>query len=64
MLILNDHPTEAREKEHQDYHIAENIFEDKCVFCQVEKCIQCRGTGMSNNCALICGKCDGRGRII
>jgi len=77
---------EAREKEHQEYHIDENVlqggkimretksqgeegylyrhFNDHCVWCEVERCKQCRGRGMSENGALVCVKCDGRGRII
>lgn len=62
--LTNEHPTDAQQREHEDNHIAENIFVDGCGFCRVEKCVQCKGTGMSENCALICGKCGGIGRII
>ena len=62
--LINDYPTESREREHQEYHIAENEFVDKCIFCQVERCHECKGTGMTNQCALVCWRCDGRGRII
>jgi hypothetical protein len=58
------HLTEAKERYHQEYHTQEHIFEDGCAFCHAEKCTQCRGRGMSENGKLICGKCNGRGRII
>lgn len=62
--LIDETPLESREREHQDYHIAEHIFEDHCEWCKVEKCQQCKGRGMSENGALVCGKCNGRGRII
>lgn len=61
---LPEVPYEAKEIEHQDYHIAEHIFDDKCEWCNAEKCSQCKGAGMDRRCNMICGKCDGRGRII
>lgn len=55
---------EAREKEHQEYHINEHFFDKNCEWCKVEMCIQCQGTGMDKACNLICGRCGGIGRII
>ena len=55
---------ELRQIEHEENHIGENIFEDGCNWCNVEKCDQCKGRGMSENGKLVCGRCDGRGRII
>ncbi len=52
------------EKEHQEYHVQENEFDEKCEWCKVEKCNVCKGRGMSENGQLICGTCNGRGRLI
>lgn len=56
--------SEAKEKEHQEFHVAEYIFDEGCEWCKVEKCNQCRGWGMNENGKLICGRCYGRGRIL
>lgn len=55
---------ELKEREHQDYHIAEHIFDEGCEWCKVEKCGQCKGLGMSQNGTFVCGKCNGRGRLL
>lgn len=54
---------DSKQKEHEEYHVAENIFEEGCNFCVVEKCLDCRGRGMTEQCE-ICKRCDGRGRIL
>lgn len=61
---LISEPYELREREHQDYHTAEHIFDKKCVFCMAEMCRDCDGFGMTKDCKDICARCNGRGRII
>lgn len=63
----NDNPFDIREavqREHEEMHMGENIFDEKCVFCNAEKCGQCKGSGMNRQLNMICGLCNGRGRII
>lgn len=55
---------ELIEKDHQEFHIDQHIFQKGCNFCIAEKCNACEGTGMTNDCHDICRKCDGRGRVI
>lgn len=62
--LINEHPYELKEREHMVFHIAENEFQNECEFCKAEKCKECKGIGMTNDCNNICEKCNGRGRIL
>ena len=62
--LIDEHPLDAKQRYHEECHIGENEFDDQCSFCYAEKCLDCRGAGMTNDCKKICSKCDGRGRLL
>lgn len=52
---------ELRQIEHEENHVNQGTFEEGCVWCEAERCQECKGRGMTQKCDL-CLKCNGRGR--